>query len=317
MIPLLGALLVAVGVSIAVFARHAANQRRVRDLRAVLELQALGPANPDNAERTSSLLARSGLAAERALGEASVLERLHAVLDRSDWKLSAGEFAVVSAVIAVVSGFVGWLIAGPPFGLPALVVGAVAPYLFVLRSVTKRRVAFEEQFPDVLDLLAASLESGASLAHALQLVVDEAEQPTADEFGRVLTATRVGTPLPEALATLSERLGSNDVEWTVRAITVQQRTGGKLAEILRIVARTMRERGEVVREVRTLTVEGRWSAYILGSLPFAMATLLLAINPHYLSPLFHDPLGIAMLAGTGVLMVIGFVWMRFVIRVEV
>jgi tight adherence protein B len=317
MIPALGALLVAVGIGAAVMGRVAANRRRVRDLRAVLELQALGPARPEDAEQTSSLLARSGLAAERALGEASSLERLRGVLDRSDWRLSAGEFAVVSAVIAVVGALVGWLVAGPWLALPALVVSGVAPYLFVLRSVTRRRVAFEEQFPDVLDLLAASLESGSSLAHALRLVVDEAEQPTADEFGRVLSATRVGTPLPEALAEMSERLGSKDVEWTVRAITVQQRTGGKLAEILRIVARTMRERGEVQREVQTLTVEGRWSAYILGSLPFAMATLLLAINPHYLSPLFHDPLGIAMIAGTGVLMLIGFVWMRIAIRVEV
>jgi tight adherence protein B len=246
-----------------------------------------------------------------------VLERLRGVLDRSDWRLSAGEFAVVSAVVGVLGALLGWLLAGAALALPLACVAAVTPYLFVLRSVTKRKVTFEAQFPDVLDLIAASLESGASLAHALQLVVDEADQPTADEFGRVLTATRVGTPLPEALAALSERLGSTDVDWTVRAITVQQRTGGKLAEILRIVARTMRERAEIQREVRTLTVEGRWSAYILGSLPFAVAAVLLTINPHYMSPLFHDPIGVAMIAGAGLLMLCGLVWMRFIVRVEV
>ena len=84
----------------AVAARVAANRRRVQDLRSVLELQALRPSNPDDAEQTSSLLARSGLAAERAFGETSAVERLRATLDRSDWTLSAGEFAVVSAFCA-------------------------------------------------------------------------------------------------------------------------------------------------------------------------------------------------------------------------
>ena len=317
MIPVLGALLVAAGIIIAVAARVAANRRKVHDLREVLELQALLPAQPDNAAQTSSLLARSGLAAERALAENTTFERLRSVLDRSDWTLSAGEFAIVSGVVGLIGALAGILIAGPLLAIPLAAVAAVTPYVLVLRSVTRRRVAFDEQFPDVLDLIAASLESGASLPHALQLVVDEADQPTADEFRRVLAATRVGTTLPEALAALSERLGSTDVDWTVRAITVQQRTGGKLAEILRIVARTMRDRAEVVREVRTLTVEGRLSAYILGSLPFLMAGLMLLVNPKYLSPLFHDPVGIALVVGAVTLMLGGFAWMRRIVRVEV
>jgi len=317
MIPILGALLVAGGIIAAVTARVAANRRRVRDLREVLELQALAPARPEYAEQTSSLLARSGLAAERAFSENSTFDRLRSVLDRSDWTLSAGEFAVVSAIVGLAGALAGLLTAGPLLAIPLALIAAATPYLLVLRSVNRRRVAFDEQFPDVLDLIAASLESGASLQHALSLVVDEADQPTADEFRRVLAATRVGTPLPEALMALSERLGSSDVDWTVRAITVQQRTGGKLAEILRIVARTMRDRAEVVREVRTLTVEGRMSAYILGSLPFLLAGLMLLVNPKYLAPLFDDPIGIVLVVGASTLMLGGFVWMRRIVRVEV
>jgi len=317
MIVLFGGLLVGAGLLIAIVGRDRANRRRVRDLRAVLDLQSLTPPRAEDADKTSSLLARSGLVAERALGEASVLSRCAHVLDRSDWTLSPGEFAVVSGVAAVLGGIVGFVALGALAGLVAAVAGLVTPYALVLRSVTRRRVAFDTQFPDVLDLVAASLESGASVAHSLQLVVDEADEPAAAEFGRVLTATRMGAPLPEALADAADRIGSSDLDWTVTAITVQQRTGGKLAEILRIVARTMRDRAEAKRELSALTAEGRLSAYILGGLPFALAGFLLLSNPNYLSPLVSDPLGLMLLVGAGVLMVGGFVWMRHIVRVEV
>ncbi|MBV9292230.1 MAG: type II secretion system F family protein [Frankiales bacterium] len=317
MIVVVGALLVGVGIVIAVVGREYANNRRVRDLRAVLEMQSLTPARAEDADRTSSLLARSGLVAERALGQASVLHRLAHALDRSDWTLSPGEFAVVSAVTAALCGVVGLVLMGAVGLFVFGAIGLATPYLLVLRSVNKRRDAFEEQFPDVLDLVAASLESGASVAHALQLVVDEADEPAAAEFGRVLTATRMGATLPEAMLEAADRIGSRDLDWTVTAITVQQRTGGKLAEILRIVARTMRERSEVKRELVALTAEGRLSAYILGGLPFGLAGFLLVANPHYLRPLYTDPLGITLLVIAGFLMLCGFAWMRRIVRVEV
>lgn len=317
MIPLLAGLMIATGVIVAVVGNERAKRRRVHDLRAVLDLQSLTPARPEDADETSSLLARSGLLAERALGDRSALHRLAAVLDRSDWTLAPGEFAIVSAVTAGLAGLLGFAVMGFLVGCIAAGLALVTPYLLMLRSVTKRRAAFDAQFPDVLDLVAASLESGASVSHAFQLVVDEADEPAAGEFGRVLTATRMGASLPEALEEAAVRIGSADLDWTVAAITVQQRTGGKLAEILRVVARTMREREEVRRELKALTAEGRLSAYILGGLPFALGGFLLATNPHYLSPLVQDPLGVTFIVGASVLMLLGFAWMRRVVRVEV
>lgn len=317
MIVILGAVLVAAGVLVAIVGNERDKRRRVRDLRAVLDLQSLSPARPEDADRTSTLLARSGILAERALGEASLLHRLRHVLDRSDWTLAPGEFAVVSAVVGGITGLAGFTVAGTLGGLAAGVVGLVVPYGLVLRSVTRRRVAFEAQFPDVLDVLAASLESGASMAHALQLVVDEADDPAAAEFGRVLTATRMGASLPEAMEEAADRIGSSDLDWTVTAIAVQERTGGRLAEILRVVARTMRERAEVRRELIALTAEGRLSAYLLGGMPFALAGFLLMTNRDYLKPLYSDPLGVAMIIGSSLLMLAGFVWMRRIVRVEV
>jgi tight adherence protein B len=219
--------------------------------------------------------------------------------------------------VAALAAVIGGLVAGPVLAVVAAAGAAATPYGLVVRSVSKRKAAFEEQFPEVLDLIAASLESGSSVLRALELVVEEADEPTSSEFGRVLTATRMGTDLSEALAALSERLGSRDVDWTVQAITVQQRTGGRLADILRIVARTMRGRGEVLREISTLTVEGRLSAVILGALPFFIAFVMLVVNPSYLTPLFHQTIGLVMVSVAGALMLAGFAWMRRIVRVEV
>jgi tight adherence protein B len=317
MIALVAALMVASGISAAALARAASNQRRVTDLRAALDLHTLEPARTADAEHTSSLLARSGLAAERALGDMDLLNRVRQLLDRSDWTLTAGEFAITTALGAVVAAVLGFFLGGPVLALVLAGFAAVTPYALVVRSVDTRKKAFEEQFPEVLDLIAASLESGASVMRALELVVDEADEPTAGEFGRVLTATRMGADLGEALATMSARLGSRDMDWTVQAISVQQRTGGRLADILRIVARTMRGRGELKREVAALTVEGRLSALILGALPFLIALVMLVVNPSYLSPLFHQTIGLVMVGVAGALMLVGFAWMRRLVRVEV
>ncbi|HVV77576.1 MAG TPA: type II secretion system F family protein [Mycobacteriales bacterium] len=317
MIALVAALMVAGGIVAAILARVASGRRRVDDLRAALDLQSLEPARVEDAERTSSLLARSGLAAERALGDAHFLERVRSLLDRSDWSLTAGEFAITSAIGAVLAAVVGFFVAGPVLALIFAIIAAITPYTLVVRSVNKRKRAFEEQFPEVLDLIAASLESGASVMRALELVVEESDEPTASEFGRVLTACRMGAELSDALAAMSERLGSRDVDWTVQAISVQQRTGGRLADILRIVARTMRGRAEVLREVDALTVEGRLSAVILGALPFLIALVMLVVNPSYLKPLFHETVGIVMVCIAGALMLVGFAWMKRIVRVEV
>lgn len=316
MTPVIGGLLVGVGLLVATLARARADSRRVRDLRQVLDLESISPAAGSDPERTSSLLARSGLLAERALGD-NALTWARRVLERSDWALSPGEFAVVTGAVTVMAGAVGFLMGGLLFALILGGVAACAPYAAAVRSVVRRRRAFDEQFPALLDLLAGSLESGASVGQALQLVVEEVDEPAASEFGRVLAATKMGRPLGEALTAAADRIGSTDLTWTVQAIVVQQRTGGRLADVLRIVARTMRNRFELQRELRALTAEGRLSACILGGLPFALAGLLLMVNPHYLNPLFHDPLGLLLVAGAGALMLVAFAWMSRIVKVEV
>jgi tight adherence protein B len=288
---------------------------RVRDLAGLLDANdtELAPGSPE----ARAALAAGGRLAERALHGTGVLARLRTTIDRSDWKLSAGEVVAVSAGLAVLGGVVGGLIGGPVAAVIAAVALLVAPYVLVERAVRLRMVRFDEQLPDVLDVLAASLESGSSVAQALELVVAEVEEPSATEFARVLAATRLGAPLEVALHAAAERLGSRDLAYTVQAVAMQQRTGGQLADVLRIVADFMRKRLEVRREVRALTAEGRLSGLILGGLPFVLAGIISVENPGYLDPLFTTGTGVLMVGGASVLMVLAFILTARIVRVEV
>jgi tight adherence protein B len=313
------ALIVAGGLFVAVVASRTSSGMRVRDLRKVLDTysseDAAVPAQEDDELRKA--LAQTGRLAERAFSETGIFARVRTTLARSDWTLSPGEFIAVSFGAALVGVVVGALSASPPLAVLLGVLGLVGPFLLVTRAVNKRRSSFEDQLPDVLDLLAASLESGAGISAALELVIAEAADPAATEFARVLTATRLGATLVDGLADMAERLDSRDLLYTVQAISVQQRTGGKLAEVLGIVADFMRGRAELRREIKALTAEGRLSAYILGGLPFAIAGFISIVNPDYLDPLYTTLPGIMMLLGSGTLMLISFFFMARIIKIEV
>lgn len=315
---LAGAVLVGAGLFVAVAAAVRRSRRRVHNLEQLLELAYLesDPAAAASGQ-VSRLLARSGVVAERALGNTGLISRIRAKIEHSDWTVGPGEFVAISAAAGAAGAFVGAAAGSLPLALLLGGAGAAGPLVLVNRSVERRRARFEEQFPEVLDLMAASLESGASIAQAIELVVAESDEPVAGEFGRVLSAARLGAPFVDALTSMGERIGSRDLTWTIQAIVIQQRTGGRLADILRTVAEFMRAREEVRREMRALTAEGRMSAYILGALPFVVATVLLLLRPDYLDPLFTTAPGLLLLAGAGVLLAAGFTVMSRMIKVEV
>ncbi len=313
----LGALLVGTGLFAAIVAYQARKRRSVRNLRELVETAYLESSSLETAKETSRILARAGLITERALGKSGTFARVTSRIERSDWEVTPGEFIAASVIAGTLGAVVG--VVGSSIGLAVLLAagGLTIPYLVMSRSVERRRAAFEDQFPDVLDLLAAALESGSSIQQSLEVVVSEASEPAASEFSRVLSAARLGAPLVDALKAMSERLGSRDLTWTVQAIVVQQRTGGRLADILRTVGEFMRAREEVRRELRALVAEGKLSAYILGALPFAVAGFLLLTNPDYLDPLFSTLPGLVMVAGASVMMVFGFFVMSRIIKIEV
>lgn len=197
------------------------------------------------------------------------------------------------------------------------VVGGIAPAAVLSRRISRRARAFEAQLPDILQLLAGSLRAGYGLLQAVDTVAREAEDPAAGELSRVLTEARLGGSVEAALEAMAERIGSEDFRWVVIAINIQRQVGGNLASLLETVAGTIRERGELRREVKTLSAEGRLSAVILVALPFLIALYTAIVNPGYLAVLTGSGGGRIAIVVAGLMMGLGIVWIRKVIRIEV
>jgi tight adherence protein B len=166
-------------------------------------------------------------------------------------------------------------------------------------------------------LVAGSLSAGYSLLQALDGVVQEGEEPIAGEFSRALATARLGVPIEDALDQVAERVDSPDFAWTAMAIRIQREVGGNLAEVLLTVGDTLRERAALRRQVRALSAEGRLSAYILLAIPTLFGMYEVLLRRSYVSVMWSNPIGIALMVATIVLMGVGFVWMRNVVNVEV
>jgi tight adherence protein B len=151
----------------------------------------------------------------------------------------------------------------------------------------------------------------------MDTVVREGGEPVASEFRRVLIETRLGVPLEDALAGVSDRFESKDFEWVVMAIRIQREVGGNLAELLDTVAATMREREYLRRQVNALAAEGKLSAIVISALPPLFLLYLVLTKWDYVAPLFTDMRGIVMLGGGTLWLLVGVFWMSKLIKVEV
>ncbi len=198
-----------------------------------------------------------------------------------------------------------------------LVVGVLLPLAYLSFKEGKRTAAFLNQLPDTLQLVAGSLSAGYSLPQAIDSVVREGAEPIAGEFRRALIDARLGVPLEDSLEAVAERMKSKDFTWIVMAVRIQREVGGNLAEVLTTVAATLRDRDRIRRQVSALSAEGRLSAAILFSLPVVFAMYLLLVRRAYIRVLYTDPLGIAMLVVMLILLGVGGLWLRAVVRVEV
>jgi tight adherence protein B len=245
-------------------------------------------------------------ATERAFGHLQVWHSLHRLLERADLPLRTVEVVYMSTGSALVLAILASLFGLPVYAaLLGLAVGAALPVAFVAHTARKRLAAIDAQLPDLLITLAASLKAGHSFRQAIQAVVDEGQPPASKEFKRVLTETSLGRPMDDALAEMAERVGSKNLSFVVTAVTIQRQVGGSLAGIFDMVADAVRQRQQFARKIRSLTAQGRLSAYVLVALPIGLATILTLMNPEYMDPLYHTSAGHILIVGGIVMMSLG------------
>jgi tight adherence protein B len=228
------------------------------------------------------------------------------MLERADVPIKTVEFFWIE-VVAVVVVFFFTVVLGlsAPFMIGAIAVAGAAPFCFVWLKMRKRIRAFEDQLPDLLITIAASLKAGHSFKQGLQAVVDEGHPPANQELRRVLTETSLGRPMDDALAEMAERVGSKNFEFAITAVTIQRQVGGSLATLFDMVADTVRQRQQFARKIRALTAMGRMSAYTLIGIPFFIAGTVTLLNPGYMHPLYFSSSGRFLIVLALVMMSVG------------
>jgi tight adherence protein B len=279
-------------------------------------------ANSGLEEKKSGSASMSGIAerlttvADKALEKQGKTSGLNTLLERAGINLKPGEFLVICGAGGAMATAVGFLFHGPiGAGVFGLLGTFVLPRKFVKRKAKKRSAAFGEQLSDTLQLLSSSLRAGQGLMQAVDSVAREGDAPASEEFRRVVVESRLGRDLVDSLKSMGKRLDSEDFQWVIPAIEINREVGGDLAEVLDTVATTVRDRADIRRQVKTLSAEGRMSAYVLLALPIAIALMVRASNPSYIGELTHGA-GLY-LAGVGIfLMVIGGFWLFSLCKIE-
>jgi tight adherence protein B len=259
------------------------------------------------AERLSRVQAVD-MVLSRARGVSGPLERL---VTQSGLNITVGTL-VMASLLAAVFGYalVKWLTYYTYLALAAAPLVGALPYLVVRHVRTRRLDSFEEQFPEAIELIARALRAGHAFPTGLLMVADEIPEPVGAEFKLVYDRQNFGMSLNDALKSLAERVPILDAKFFATAVITQRETGGNLSEVLDNLARVIRERFKVKRQVRAVTAHGRMTGWILAALPPALGLILCFVSPQHMKTMISDPLGIRMLAVGGTMQVIGTLIIR-------
>jgi tight adherence protein B len=275
----------------------------------------------DSSERVSILKQRRFARSEwldRRLHRLRAAHTVDRLLLQSGLKWSVERFIGATALALVAALTLGMLQPMPGAVQLLLTLLLVSmPVIFLRRARTARLRRIERQLPEAADFLARAMRAGHSFNNVMQMVGNELPEPLSGEFRTAHQEINYGVPMNEALHNLAERVPLTDLRYLVIAVVIQRESGGNLAEILGNISHIIRERLKLAGKVRVLSAEGRLSAWILASLPFVMMGVMMLVNRGYVSTLWTHPLGIRMLWVGVVMIILGGLWTRRIVRIRV
>jgi tight adherence protein B len=273
-------------------------------------------------KRKSSRILRQDPDAPGALDHAlsrvgGLSKRLTDLVEQSGLKISVSGLLLLAFGGAIAAFFLGW------FAVRLIVAGIVLaplafmlPFFFVNWKRQRRIAAFEEQFPEALDLLARSLRAGHALTTGIALVAEEMPEPVGPEFRLLYDRQNFGMPFPDALRDFGDRIPVLDAKFFTTAVLIQREAGGNLSEVLGNLSSVIRERFRVKRQVRVLSAHGRITGWVLSGLPPALAAAFMITSPNHMSTLVNDPLGQQMIVIALMLQIIGTLIIRKLVNIE-
>ena len=278
--------------------------------------------NESGEESFSSLLRQKYLRDlspfERQLEDLPAMQYLARVIAQGGHKFLAYRVALLAAVLAIVGAIVTWvMMRSIPFAFLGLAMGGGLPFFKIFRDRTTRIQCFEEQLPDAIDMVKRALRAGHPFSGAIKLVADEMDDPVAEEFGTTFADINYGNDSRRAMLGLLQRVPSVTVMALVTSVLVQRETGGNLAEILERISAVIRGRFKLQRKVKTLSAEGRMSAWILALVPLVLFAAITVTTPSYLPLLLEEEAGRKMIIYGVVSAIVGIFWVKKIIRIEV
>ena len=247
----------------------------------------------------------------------NIAQKLELKIKQAGLPLLGAEFIIIALLGSLLAGlFVYMLFLDRSLAIAAALIVPLLMWLAVLMKISKRSQAFTEQLGDCLTTTANALRAGYSFQQAMEVIAKEMEPPISDEFAHVTTDISMGVTLETALEQMNKRVGSADFDLVVTAVLIQREVGGNLAQILDTISDTINERIRMKREVLALTAQGRLSAMVLMALPFVTAGAMYTMNRDALMMLFEEPMGRMLVAGSVVLMIIGFVIIQKIVDID-
>jgi tight adherence protein B len=249
-------------------------------------------------------------------------EKIAKSLARADIKMKPGEYISLIVISSFFVGFLAWFIGGQTLwlGIPGAIGGIFIPGMYVKSQQGKRLVKFNEQLPDMLNLMVNGLRAGYSTMQAMEAVSKELPPPICDEFRRVVQEMQLGVPMEKALDNLLRRIPSDDLDLCITAINVQREVGGNLAEILDTISYTIRERVRIKGEIRVLTSQVMYSGRFLAMMPLFVIGILYLLNRDYMMEFFKPesfPCGFIALGLALILIVSGYFTMNKLADIEI
>ncbi|MGB0845101.1 MAG: type II secretion system F family protein [Thiolinea sp.] len=242
---------------------------------------------------------------------------LRKLIEQANRNFAAYQVAALCLILFLGAAFVTTTIIN--HWLLALLAGScfsALPLYWLNKERNKQMALFEEQLPDALDSITRAIKVGHPFNDAMRMISQEMNDPIAKEFAITSAEINYGSDFKSAMINLLERKPSVSLMALVASVLIQRETGGNLSEVISNLSGIIRSRFQLRRKVKTLSAEGRLSAWILLSLPFVLGGVIHMVNPEYLLPLFREPLGQKLLIGSGCSIVLGVIWINRIIKID-
>lgn len=255
---------------------------------------------------------------ERQLEKLPAMEALAASIEQSGTKYLAYRVVVLSIVMGIGAAFASWVVTRVGYApLLAAPIASYLPFMKISMDRKKRLATFEEQLPDAIDTMARALRAGHPFPATLKMIGDEFDDPIAGEFELTFGDINYGNDVRRAMLGLLGRIPTVTVMALVTAVLVQKESGGNLAEILQRISSVIRGRFKLNRKIKTLSAEGRMSAWVLAMVPLGLFVALMVVSPDYLPALVDDERGQKMILMSMISAAAGIFWIRKILRIEV